>query len=161
VGKTRAGVVRGPHADTAAHPGAVAGAVSAPASATAGSTLGCVDDTSHAGQPFAGYALRRVVVAPDLDALSGPLQGRWQLPLHLDSSARALYDFGSPLDRAEAYQLVLLEAGSQTDHEQWLDRDELLGLWPELYLPRVVRAAWQNEHSVPARIGAGRRVPQL
>ena len=49
--------------------------------------------------PFSGYALRRVVVAVDLHALLGPLQGRWQLPLHLDSSARAFYDFGAPGDR--------------------------------------------------------------
>ncbi len=25
--------------------------------------------------------------------LRGPLNGRWQLPLHLDASARAVYDF--------------------------------------------------------------------
>ncbi len=35
--------------------------------------------------PFSGYALRPVVVAPDLDMLRGPLRGRRQLPLHLDS----------------------------------------------------------------------------
>ncbi len=120
-----------------------------------------MDDTSSAGPPFVGYALRRVAVAPDLDALRGPLHGRWQLPLHLDASSRSVYDFGSPPDRELAYRLVLLEAGSRLDHEQWLDRDELLRLWPELYLPRVVRAAWQAEHAVLARIGAGPHVPQL
>lgn len=100
------------------------------------------------------------MVAPDRDALPGPIAGRWQLPLHLDSSARALYDCASPADRAVAYQLVLLEAGS-TDHEQWLARDELERLWPRLYLPRVVRAARQAEHPVLVRIGAGPHVPQL
>lgn len=108
-----------------------------------------------------GYALRRVAVAPDLDSLRGPLHGRWQLPLHIDASSRSVYDFGSRGGRELAYQLVLLEAGSRLDHEQWLDRDELLRLWPELYLPRVVRAAWQAEHAVLAQIGAGPRVPQL
>lgn len=120
-----------------------------------------MDDSSSAGQPFVGYALRRVAVAPDLDALCGPLQGRWQLPLHIDASSRSVYDFGCPAWRELAYQLVLLEAGSHLDHEQWLDRDELLRLWPELYLPRVVRAAWQGEHAVLAQIGAGPHVPQL
>jgi len=110
--------------------------------------------------PFSGYALRRVVVAVDLHALQGPLQGRRQLPLHLDSSARPFYDFGSAGDRAQAYQLVLLEAAETADLEQWLQHDELLRLWPELYLPRHVRAAWQGEHPVLARIGAGQRVPQ-
>ena len=111
--------------------------------------------------PGSGYALRRVVVATDLAALRGPVSGRWQLPLHLDASARAVYDFADPDEREEAYQLVLLEAASPGDLEQWLDGTELLRLWPVLYLPRVVRAAWQAEQPALARIGAGPCVPQL
>lgn len=111
--------------------------------------------------PFNGYALRGVVVAPDLDALHGPLDGRHQLPLHLDSSARAVYDFASASDRTHAYQLVLLEAGSIADLKQWLQYQELLHLWPVLYLPRVVRAAWQQQHATLNRIGTGPHVPQL
>lgn len=110
--------------------------------------------------PFSGYALRRVVVAPHLHALQGPLQEKRQLPLHLDSSARPFYDFASARDRAHAYQLVLLEAVEPADLEQWLQHDELLRLWPELYLPRHVRAAWQSQHAVLAGIGAGPHVPQ-
>jgi hypothetical protein len=71
-----------------------------------------------------------------------------------------LYDFGSARDLARAYQLVLLEAVDATDLEQWLDRAELLRLWPELYLPRRVRAAWQDAHPTLARIGAGPHVPR-
>ncbi|CAB4896418.1 unannotated protein [freshwater metagenome] len=111
--------------------------------------------------PFSGFALRRVVVAPDLDVLRGPLRGRRQLPLHLDSSARPYYDFGSGRDRAQAYKLVLLEAIEVADLEKWLERAELLRVWPELYLPRTVRAAWQDAHQVLASIGAGPHVPQL
>lgn len=115
------------------------------------------------GGPIAGtgYALRHVMVAPDLTALRGPLAGRWQLPLHLDASARTVFDFGVGADREQAYQLVLLEAGTVPDLEQWLDGSELLRLWPELYLPRVVRAAWQDRHPALARVGAGPHVPQL
>jgi hypothetical protein len=89
-----------------------------------------VDNANGVDRPFVGYSLSRVAVALDLNALTGPLQGRWQLPLQLDSSARALFDLGSPTDRAAAYQLVLLEVGTSADHERWLDRDELLRLWP-------------------------------
>lgn len=120
-----------------------------------------MNEASVGSPPFSGYALRRVVVAPDLEALRGPLHGQHQLPLHLDSSARPVYDFGSPRDRAQAYQLVLLEAVTTGDLEQWLQSDELLRLWPDLYLPRVVRAAWQSRHRVLAQIGAGPHVPQL
>ena len=116
---------------------------------------------ASASPPFSGYALRRVVVAPDLHALRAPLRGQRQLPLHLDSSARRFYDFGSARDRAQAYQLVLLEALEVADLEQWLQHAELLRLWPELYLPRKVRAAWQREHPILASIGAGPHVPQL
>jgi hypothetical protein len=42
-----------------------------------------------------------------------------------------------------------------------LERAELLRLWPELYLPRTVRAAWQDAHAVLASIGAGPHVPRL
>ena len=111
--------------------------------------------------PGTGYALRRVVVAIDLALLRGPMRGHWQLPLHLDASARAIYDFADPDDRQEAYQLVLLEAASAVDLEQWLDGTELLRLWPELYLPRNVRASWQNQQPVLAQVGAGPCVPQL
>ncbi len=110
--------------------------------------------------PFSGYALRRVVVAPDLHALRGPLQVQVQLPLHLDSSARPFYDFASARARAHAYQLVLLEAVEVADLERWLQHEEVLRLWPELYLPRHVRAAWQNQHPVLAEVGAGPHVPQ-
>jgi len=56
--------------------------------------------------PFSGYGLRPVVVASDLEALRGPLHGRRQLPLHLDSSARPFYDFAAPRDRAQGYHIA-------------------------------------------------------
>ena len=117
--------------------------------------------TQPGASPFCGYALRGVVVAPDLDVLRGPLRGRRQLPLHLDSSARPFYDFAWARDRAQAYQLVLLEAVEVAELEQWLERAELLRLWPELYLPRTMRAAWQDARPVLASIGAGPHVPHL
>lgn len=56
---------------------------------------------------------------------------------------------------------MLLEAGSTDDLEQWLQHQELLQLWSGLYLPRVVRAAWQAPHRTLEQIGAGPNVPQL
>jgi hypothetical protein len=108
-----------------------------------------------------GFALRQVILAPALAALRGPLTGRRQLPLHLDASARAVFDFSVAADREQAYQLVLLEAGTVSDLEQWLDGDELLRLWPDLYLPRGLRAAWRDRHPELAPVGAGPHVPQL
>src|SRR5690348_16992573 len=89
--------------------------------------------------PGGGYALRGVVVAEDLDELQGPLEGKVRLPHHIDASDRALYDLGDEHRRELLYRLVLLEAASLKDLETWLNRDELIRVWPELYLPRAVR----------------------
>lgn len=106
-----------------------------------------------------GYALRGVMVAQDLDELVGPLVGVYQLPLHLDSSAREDFDFGDPHRRELAYRIVLLEAGSVADLQRWLSRDQLVGMWPDLYLPRVVRAAWEQRHPVLAEAGVSPGIP--
>src|SRR5207249_1486997 len=98
--------------------------------------------------PGGGYALRTVVVADDLNDLRGPLEGKVRLPLHLDASDRALYDLSDEHRRELLYELVLLEAGSVEDLTTWLDRDTFVHMWPRLYLPRVVRAAWQARHPV-------------
>ena len=64
------------------------------------------------------------------------------------------------MTRKGAYQLVLLEAADVAEHEQWPQRTRLLELWPELYLPRAVRGAWQSAHPALTRIGAGPHMPQ-
>lgn len=111
--------------------------------------------------PGTGYALRTVIVAEDLDVLHGPLAGRAQLPLWLDASARRTYDLTDPHERALLYEVVLLEAGRPQDLSDWLDGEELVRLWPDLYLPRVVRAAWQAKHRRLEQAGTGPNVPPL
>lgn len=101
-----------------------------------------------------GRALRTVAVADDLDELRGPLTGRYRLPLHLDASARHLYDFADHQWRELAYRTVLMEAGSAADLADWLDRQTLLALWPQLYLPAFVRQAWERRHPQLADAGA-------
>ena len=109
--------------------------------------------------PGTGRALRPVVVAERLDELHGPVAGRHRLPLRLDASARPLYDFADPHDRDLAYRIVLSEACSAADVTDWLDRDALLDMWPQLYLPKNVRAAWEHQHPKLAQLGAGPDVP--
>jgi hypothetical protein len=46
------------------------------------------------------------------------------------------------------YQTVLREAGRPEDLAAYLDGDTLIALWPELFLPRGVRQAWEDEHPV-------------
>ena len=105
--------------------------------------------------------MRAVVVADCLDGLRGPLHGEVRLPLHLDASARQMYDLDQDYFRRLVYRLVLLEAATVEDLATWLDRDTLVRDWPELYLPRVVRAAWEERHPVLRERGAGPHVPRL
>ena len=111
-------------------------------------------------QPIAGTgrALRTVVV-PDLHDLHGPTAGLHRLPLRLEASARPLYDFADPHRRDLAYRTVLMETCSVGDLTDWLDRDALLQMWPQLYLPKNVRAAWEAQHAELAELGAGPHVP--
>ncbi len=110
--------------------------------------------------PGGGYALRAVVVADSLDDLHGPTHGEVRLPLHLDASARPVYDLDQDYFRQLVYRLVLLEASTVGDLNTWLDRDTLVQDWPTLYLPRVVRAAWEQRHPALRRRGAGPHVPR-
>ncbi len=117
--------------------------------------------TADAGPwPGGGYALRSRTIIDDLDELCGPRTGVFELPLHLNASAPRRFDLGNPTDRLAAYQLVLLEATSRGDLTDWLYRDELIRFWPDLYLPRQLRQAWQDRHASLRERGAGPNVPQ-
>lgn len=113
----------------------------------------------HTGD-VVGFAFRQPVVVADLALLRGPLTGVWKLPRTLDSSARQSRDLADPLVRQLTYEVVLREAGNEPEVTDWVDRDELLRLWSRLYLPRQVRAGWEDEHAVLREIGAGPDVPR-
>jgi len=44
------------------------------------------------------------------------------------------------------YQIVLREASRPEDLTGCLDRDTLIGVWPELHLPKGVQHAWEEHH---------------
>jgi hypothetical protein len=46
------------------------------------------------------------------------------------------------------YETVLREASRPEDLTAYLNGDTLIALWPHLYLPRGVRQAWEDRHSV-------------
>ena len=108
-----------------------------------------------------GRALRNVVVPEKLDALRGPLTGRFRLPHNLDASARHVYDFADEQWRELAYRTVLMEAGTEADVTDWLDKHALLALWSKLYLPSFVREAWEHRHPELGRASARQSVPRV
>jgi len=46
-----------------------------------------------------------------------------------------------------------MEAGSQADLTDWIDKAALLAMWPQLYLPPFVRRAWEDRHHELAHAG--------
>lgn len=107
------------------------------------------------------YLGRPVLVASDLRMLRGPVSGIVELPLSLhwsghDSAAR--FDVGDLRQRPSLYAAVLREAGEPGDLQAWLNGDVLVGLWPQLVLPKAVRAAWEEQHRALLSVGAARRL---
>jgi hypothetical protein len=90
---------------------------------------------------------RLAVVAASLADLRGPTQGTVELPLWLFwSSADRGFDLGDRDMRLWLYQTVLREASRAEDLAAYLDGGTLIALWPELYLPKGVRQAWEDQH---------------
>jgi hypothetical protein len=91
---------------------------------------------------------RRALVAADLSALRGPVSGVVELPHRLvwAPSPAGRFDLDDPYDRIRMYEIVLREAVQPAELRTWLDADLLVGLWPQLYLPRGVRQAWEAVH---------------
>lgn len=86
-------------------------------------------------------------IVEDLDQLQGPVGGVVEL------SHSVLWAPGGPyvdLDevggRGLAYRAVLAE-GTVEDLMQVLNREHLVAAWPELLLPRRVRAMWEARFS--------------
>jgi hypothetical protein len=86
-------------------------------------------------------------VAADLADLHGPADGLAELPLRLFWSIPGhRFDLGDPDARRWYYETVLREASRAEDLSAWLDGATLTRLWPELYLPKGVRRAWEEQH---------------
>jgi hypothetical protein len=89
---------------------------------------------------------RSAVVVDDLDALRGATTGVVQLPHRLLWREDRSIDLDSPWQMRTMYEVVLTEAVRVDELAAWLDRDTMVGLWHELYLPRGVRQAWEDRH---------------
>jgi hypothetical protein len=88
-----------------------------------------------------------VIVVTDLADLCGPAHGTVTLPLWLYwSGTSPAFDLDEPFMRRWLYEIVLREAGNSEDLTSYLDAGTLIALWPQLYLPRGVRQAWEELH---------------
>jgi hypothetical protein len=140
--------------DRAATLNAMATVQSATPTATAQATtvtpVATAAATVHVATPPVRYQSRPgrgVVVAPSLADLQGPTEGMVELPLWLFWSCPGhVFDLGDRDMRSWLYETVLREASSLQDLTAYLDGDTLIALWPDLFLPKGVRQAWEDTH---------------
>jgi hypothetical protein len=89
---------------------------------------------------------RPVVVVGALSELRGPAAGIVELPLRLWWHPQRAFDLGHHTMLLWMYENVLREAIRADELRQFLDAATLIRIWPELNLPRGVRAAWEARH---------------
>ncbi len=90
-----------------------------------------------------------MLVVKDLADLRGPASGTVTLPLRLYwSPPGRVFDLDDPFMLRSMYQVVLGEAIRGEELTGYLNRDRLLAVWKELYLPKGVRRAWEERHPV-------------
>ena len=104
-------------------------------------------DVSRA--PYQSRPGRLAVVAASLADLKGPTEGTVELPLWLFwSSPDRTFDLSQSFMLRSMYETVLGEASRPEDLAAYLDGDTLIALWPDLFLPKGVRQAWEDSHPV-------------
>lgn len=89
------------------------------------------------GRPI--YVANRLWRLPIKDAFAPvilPLSINWSRP-------GAVFRLSNRRDRSRCYEVVLRE-GMPTDLLRFIDGALLVDAWPDLVLPREVRAAWRN-----------------
>jgi hypothetical protein len=87
------------------------------------------------------------LVAANLADLHGPVSGGVELPLRLFWSVPGhRFDLDDPETRGWYYETVLRESSRPDDLTTYLNGDTLIRLWPDLFLPKGVRRAWEEAH---------------
>lgn len=102
---------------------------------------------------------RPVLVAGTLDELTGPTAGVVELPLRLWWQPDRRFDLDQPTMLEWMYENVLREAIYVAELRTFLDKRTLVRIWPQLNLPRAVRAAWETRHP-RLRLAAARQAAE-
>ncbi len=89
---------------------------------------------------------RTAVVITDLDELRGPTAGVVTLPNRLFWQDHR-FDLDHPSELIWMYENVLRESVRLDELRTWLDGPTLVRVWPQLFVPRAVRTAWETRHT--------------
>ena len=97
--------------------------------------------------PYQARPGRTALVAASLADLTGPAHGVVELPLRLFWSAPdRTFDLDQPSMLRALYETVLREASRPEDLTSYLNGDILVAVWPDLFVPKGVRRAWEDQH---------------
>lgn len=103
--------------------------------------------SSSDAQPTRPGWRRDPALPASLAELAGPLSGEVGLPLHVFWSGAdpgaARWDLADPAARRSLYEIVLQQGGLE-ELRSLVNGPELVRLWPSLFLPPWVRAAWSE-----------------
>ncbi|MHB8463316.1 MAG: hypothetical protein ACYDD7_00580 [Acidimicrobiales bacterium] len=90
------------------------------------------------------HGWRRPLAIPDDVDQAPKATGVVELPLHVYwSGSRRTWDLRERTQLARVYELVMTE-GTDEDVRRFIRVDELITLWPDLYLPAYVCQAWSD-----------------
>jgi hypothetical protein len=101
---------------------------------------------SHYRRAYDARPGRAAVVVADLLELHGPTSGLVTLPNRLFWQTGHAFDLSDEASLTWMYETVLREAARTDEIRTWLDGPTLVRLWPALFLPGGVRAAWELRH---------------
>lgn len=105
-------------------------------------------DSAARRTPYQARPGRTALVAASLADLTGPAHGVVELPLRLFWSAPdRTFDLDQPSMLRAMYESVLREASRPDDLTSYLNGDILVAVWPDLFLPKGVRRAWEDQHA--------------
>jgi hypothetical protein len=76
--------------------------------------------------------------------LIGPTAGTIELPVTIYWGPKRTYDMTSEADRRVMYEIVLQEAATTEQVNQYVNGHALAQVWRRLWLPRRVRNIWEE-----------------
>jgi hypothetical protein len=90
---------------------------------------------------------KRAVVVTELAYLHGLASGTVVLPHWLYwSPAGHAWDLGNPEQTRAMYEHVLNNVVEASDLTDYLHAGTLVAIWPDLWLPKGLRSAWEEYH---------------
>ncbi|GAA2339532.1 hypothetical protein [Streptomyces cuspidosporus] len=112
------------------------------------------------------YAAAKPYVLPEsLAELDGPTTDGVTLPRHIDWGPHYIYDLADEADFRLMYERVIREGQTRDELNAYLNATSLRQVWRDLFLPVVVKTAWESrfpelrEHGTTAAATGGRTAP--